>query len=222
MTWTGRHRHKVNRVQSATYNSWCAMKARCLNPKSDRYPRYGGRGIKVCERWLIFDNFLADMGECPPGMTIDRHHIDDSYEPGKCRWATDEEQANKRSNNHLVTWNDKTQTIAQWATELGMSYSKLVSRIWRGWPLELAMDPNGRRKRIGPAPKVYAPHPVLPCAECGKSFRSQMKTQRFCSTRCKSKNVNRAWYVTNNAAINEKRRAKMALKRSSRGELQSR
>lgn len=190
------------------------MKARCLNPKNEKYPRYGGRGITVCARWMVFDNFLADMGECPDGMTIDREHNDDNYEPGKCRWATDEEQANKRSNNHLITWNNKTQTISQWAEELGMSYSKLLSRIHRKWPLELAMNPAGRRKRVGKAPKVYAPHPTVECGECGEQFVSQMKSQRFCSKRCKSKSVNRAWYYANNAAINASRRAKKAAQRA--------
>lgn len=214
MTWTGRHRHKVNRTQSRTYNSWCAMKARCQNPKNEKYPRYGGRGIRVCERWQLFDNFLADMGECPEGMTIDREHNDDNYEPGRCRWATDEEQANKRSNNHLITWNDKTQTIAQWAQELGMSYGKLVSRIHREWPLHLAMNPAGRRKRIGRAPKTCTPTPKLSCAECSKPFVAKMSSARFCSSACRKRCCKREWCQANAERETEKRRAKMAAKRA--------
>ena len=73
------------------------MIARCYNPKHPRFADYGGRGITVCERWLTFANFLADMGEPPPGLTLDRIDNDGNYEPGNCRWATDTQQrTNKR------------------------------------------------------------------------------------------------------------------------------
>ena len=73
------------------------MKTRCNNPKHRRYSDYGGRGIKVCERWMDFNNFLADMGERPEGLTLDRIDPNGNYEPGNCRWATDSvQQTNKR------------------------------------------------------------------------------------------------------------------------------
>ena len=93
-----KHGHTIN-GRTSTYESWRSMKTRCINQNQKNYMYYGGRGIKVCDRWIkSFENFLADMGERPDGKTLDRYPDNDgNYEPGNCRWATAKQQiANRR------------------------------------------------------------------------------------------------------------------------------
>lgn len=88
------HAQTVGKRPSPTYSTWGSMLNRCNNPANRSYPRYGGRGITVCDRWRDFDNFLADMGEKPAkGMSIERLDVNGNYEPGNCVWATPTIQA---------------------------------------------------------------------------------------------------------------------------------
>ena len=102
-----KHGHSLkNGKPTPTYYSWRCMKERCGNPNNKYYSYYGGRGIRVCDRWMDFANFLADLGERPEGLTLDRINSDGNYEPGNCRWVTMKEQAQnrRRSKDHKTQY----------------------------------------------------------------------------------------------------------------------
>src|ERR1019366_1793333 len=101
---------------------------------------YGGRGIKVCERWASFENFLADMGPRPKGTSIERVDNDKGYEPGNCRWATRGEQAANRRNNHPITHNGETLHVAEWARRTGLHVQTILWRLRNGFSPERALE----------------------------------------------------------------------------------
>lgn len=137
-------RKEANR-KTRTYRIWKAMKTRCTNPNFPDYPEYGGRGIVICERWIeSYEAFLSDMGECPPGLSIDRRDNDGNYEPGNCRWATKIEQANNTRRHRRYTLNGKTLTLAQWVRETGIPYACLLYRHMNGWDDERALTTPSR------------------------------------------------------------------------------
>lgn len=107
------------------------MIQRCTNPNVRNWHRYGGRGITVVPRWLVFENFLADMGEKPEGLTLERKDNDGNYEPSNCRWATPMEQANNRRSSRFVTINGRRMTIAQAVRLTGESREALTKRSQR-------------------------------------------------------------------------------------------
>lgn len=125
-------------THSQIYNTWRGMKSRCRNPNSQGYHHYGGRGIKVCERWNnSFENFLEDMGPSHiPDYEIERVDNDGDYEPGNCIWATRKIQNNNRRDNHILTYNGVSKTKSEWADELNINYGTLCFRVRAGWPIE--------------------------------------------------------------------------------------
>lgn len=120
------------------YSSWFGMKARCLNPLSNQYADYGGRGIKICDRWLEFENFLADMGERPVGMSIGRIDNNGNYELGNCRWETSEDQCKNTRRSLFLTYKNETRILSDWAKYLNIKSATLQARIARGWSVERA------------------------------------------------------------------------------------
>lgn len=143
------HREKVgaaNRTHGMSgatpeYRAWAHMLRRCYTPTTREYRHYGGRGIKVCDRWReSFENFYADMGPRPTAdHSIDRIDNDGDYEPKNCRWTTAGVQARNTRKNVNLTFNGKTQTISEWTRELGFERETLRYRIAKGWPVDLAL-----------------------------------------------------------------------------------
>lgn len=114
---------------SPEYHSWSSMVQRCTNPKRESFEHYGGRGIKVCERWLVFENFLADMGRRPEGMSIDRKDNDGDYEPSNCRWADTTTQAR---NSKQVVWveiDGVTKRLVEWCEDRKISINTVRCRV---------------------------------------------------------------------------------------------
>jgi hypothetical protein len=134
--------------ESRLYTIWCAMLSRCYNTHNERYKDYGGRGIKVCDRWRhSFENFYADMGECLEGMTLERINNDGDYEPGNCRWATRLEQGSNKRNNDWLECKGNTKNLTQWARHLGIQQQTLWARLYRhGWSVERALTTPVRGK----------------------------------------------------------------------------
>ena len=121
------------KTHTGVHKSWESMKQRCLNPNSPDYHRYGALGIKMCERWLSFDDFYADMGDRPPNTSLDRYpDKNGNYEPTNCRWATPAEQQRNLRNNQYLTIQGKTKLLIDWAREMGIPVGLLRIRANRG------------------------------------------------------------------------------------------
>lgn len=140
------------------YHTWEGIHARCYNPNNEQYPNYGGRGIKVCERWHVFDNFYDDVSILPhfgeKGYTLDRIDVNGDYCPENCRWATQKQQCNNRRNNVKVVYKGEVMTTAEAAEKSGVNYATLKSRYRvgkRGEELFVPVkrkDPHNKKRQI--------------------------------------------------------------------------
>lgn len=144
LTAHNKHDHSnslENKAASPTYKTWHSMIQRCINPNNDYYKRYGGRGIKVCKRWTLFENFLEDMGERPKGLTIERVDNNGDYCKSNCKWATGKEQARNKKDTSYVIYNNNKMSILD-AYELSGSTVEIATvrcRIYRGWSFAKAI-----------------------------------------------------------------------------------
>lgn len=127
--------------ETSEYRIWDGMKGRCLNPDNDAYGDYGGRGIRVCDRWRdSFAAFLEDVGPRPsPLHSLDRIDVNGHYEPNNVRWATHKVQQRNRRNNRMVTFRGETRCLSEWAEIVGIDERTLFGRLRAGWEIERAM-----------------------------------------------------------------------------------
>lgn len=135
------------------YTIWSNMKGRCLTPSANFYDRYGGRGVKVCQRWIdSFKDFLADVGPRPgPGYSLDRYpNKDGDYEPKNVRWATSDQQANNRSTNRIVEYRGSTMTLTEAIRASGTALNEASVRYRideLGWSVIAALENPSRYRR---------------------------------------------------------------------------
>lgn len=134
---------RINRATHRKTNTrvhriWQAMLNRCRNSNTAQYHNYGGRGIKVCDRWTKFENFYADMGEPPEGHSIERNDNDGNYCPENCCWADRNTQARNKSTNRIIEFNGVSKVLKDWAADLGIDQASLRERLDK-WPLEKAL-----------------------------------------------------------------------------------
>ena len=141
-----------------TRRSWYDMKLRCLEPKTRCYKWYGGRGITICKRWMTFENFLADMGLKPDGMSLDRIDNAKHYTPENCRWADRFTQMANSRRTHYITFRGETLLLRQWSERLGIASHTIAKRLKSNWSLEDAMTtPSCRSRYVSPNEKRRIP-----------------------------------------------------------------
>lgn len=128
-----------------SYRSWSHMLGRCKNPTDSSFDNYGARGIKVCKRWEKFENFINDMGECPPRLTIERINNEKGYYKDNCRWAPKKDQNRNTRANRIFTLGIEIMCLAELAERAGIRHETLQDRLDKGWMIERATSQPIRR-----------------------------------------------------------------------------
>jgi hypothetical protein len=139
---------KHGMYQTPEYRAWIGMKGRCENPNNASFKNYGGRGIKICDRWRSFEAFFADMGTKPfPKASLERIDNNADYAPENCKWASANEQLNNTSRNVRITFDGVTQNLFQWLRVYNVQPSTYYARIKSGWTREDAIKKPVRKMR---------------------------------------------------------------------------
>jgi hypothetical protein len=143
-----KHGHAKRSQRHATYKAWCGMRKRCLDPSEPCFANYGGRGITINPSWDSYEQFFADMGNKPLKHSLERLENDGPYTKDNCVWATKKQQARNTRCTLSITFNDKTQSLAAWAEELGEPYAALQARLKKlGWTIERTLSEPVRSTR---------------------------------------------------------------------------
>jgi hypothetical protein len=154
---------KHGMYRAPEYRAWQKLRDRCYNPRSQRYGRYGARGIKVCDSWRdSFENFYQDMGPRPSkAHSIERINNDGDYSPHNCKWATRTEQNRNRSDNIMLEYGGESMTMTEWSRRFGIGAKTLELRLKAGWTTEKALTTPvaARRWRCKPGKKAQAQPP---------------------------------------------------------------
>lgn len=180
VTSCGNHGHGMR--GTLIYGVWNSMKNRCSNPKVKSYPSYGGRGIKVCDRWQKFENFFADMGDRPsPSHSLERRDNNGDYSPENCQWAIHSVQAKNKRNNRFITANGESLHLAEWARRLGCNPAAILARLAAGMPESEAVTktiPDRPNSRLAPAEAIAirATYPNLSAQKLADLYGVSKKT----------------------------------------------
>ena len=137
------------RSRTHEYLTWSDMRQRCNNPRHLQFKGYGAKGIKVCERWEVFDTFLVDMGKCPLDMVLARRDVTKDYSPENCLWAPRGAYRGNKRPPPILTLHGEAKPLPEWCREFKRDENLVRGRLYLGWPLERALTkpPNKYRRK---------------------------------------------------------------------------
>jgi hypothetical protein len=147
--WNKPRGYQHGMSKTGIHKIWKSMRSRCDKPNDVAYNNYGGRGIRVCERWQKFINFFNDMGHKPVGKSIDRIDNNGDYSPENCHWVTQKEQCRNMRKNKMLKFNGETKCLSEWAEVTGFNKSTIAYRLNHGWSVEKALTQPSERPADG-------------------------------------------------------------------------